>query len=137
MITPIEELRRRDDAYINNILLQKSQYSLEHIQAATLIFEERGLADPAKQALIKEYPILRKEVLQKHQEGMSAEDLTSYMMAKGLSKQDTLEMIKNAKAKDQKVAKKKNNKIKNRSILIALIVAIIYMTIRLWMRTRQ
>ena len=137
MITPIEELRRRDDAYINNILLQKYQHSLEHIQAATLIFEERGLADPAKQALIKEYPILRKEVLQKHQEGMSAEDLTSYMMAKGLSKQDTLEMIKNAKAKDQKVAKKKNNKIKNRSILIALIVAVIYMTIRLWMRTRQ
>lgn len=137
MITPIEELRRRDDAYINNMLLQKSQHSLEHIQAATLIFEERGLADPAKQALIKEYPTLRKEVLQMHQEGMSAEDLTSHMMAKGLSKQDTLEMIRNAKAKDQKATKKKNNKIKNRSILIALIVAVIYVTIRLWMRTKQ
>ena len=137
MITPIEELRRRNDAYINNMLQQKSQHSQEHIQAATLIFEERGLADPAKQELIKQYPALRNEVLQKYQKGMSAEDLVGYMTSKGVSLQDTKEMIKNAVSKDQKAFEKTNDSKRNKGILIAIIVAAIYMSVRLWMRTRS
>ena len=133
----MEELRRRNDAYINNMLQQKSQHSKEHIQAATLIFEERGLADPMKQELIKQYPTLRKEALQKYQEGMSAEDLTSYLMAKGLSKQDTLEMIKNAVAKESKTAEKENEKKKNRSLMIAIAVGLAYFIFRMMIRANR
>ena len=137
MITPMEELRRRNDAYINNMLLQKSQHSKEHIQAATLIFEERGLADSAKQELIKQYPQLRKEVLQKYQEGMSAEDLTAFMLAKGLSKQDTLEMIKNAVAKELKASEKENEKKKNRSLMIGIAVGLAYIIFKIVVRMNR
>lgn len=137
MITPIEELRRRNDAYINNMLLQKSQHSKEHIQAATIIFEERGLADPKKQELIKQYPALRKEVLQKYQEGMSAEDLTSYMMAKGLSQQDTLEMIKKAEAKKQKASEKEDEKKKNKSLMVGFAIGLAYIVFKIYIRMNR
>ena len=133
----MEELRLRNDAYINNMLQQKSQHSVEHIQAATLIFEERGLADPAKQELIKQYPALRKEVLQKYQEGMSAEDLVSNMMAKGLSNQDTLEMIKNAVAKESKALKKENEGKKNKSLIIAIGVGLLYIIFKIGIRMNR
>lgn len=137
MITPIEELRRRNDAYIDNMLQQKSKHSIEYILAATLIFEERRLADPKKQELIKQYPALREEVFHKYKDGMSEEDLMSYLTAKGMSKQDAKEMITNAVIQHQKAVKKDKNKNKNKAILIAVIVAVVYMTIRLCMKTSQ
>lgn len=137
MITPIEELRRKNDAFIDNMLQQKSKHSIEYILAATLIFEERRLADPKKQELIKQYPALREEVFQKYQDGMSEEDLMSYMTAKEMSKQDAKEMITNAVIQHQKAVKKEKDKNKKKAILIAVIVAVVYMTIRLWMKTSQ
>lgn len=137
MITPMEELRRRNDAFINNMLLQKSQHSEEHIKAATIIFEERGLADPGKQELIKQYPELRKEVMQKYKEGMSAEDLVNHMLAKGMSLQDTKEMIKNAVKKDQKEFEKENENKKNRALLIAIAIGALYFAIRLYIRMNR
>ena len=77
------------------------------------------------------------EVLQKYQEGMSAEDLVGYMTSKGVSLQDTKEIIKNAVSKDQKAFEKTNDSKRNKGILIAIIVAAIYMSVRLWMRTRS
>ncbi len=130
----MEELRRRNDAYINNMLLQKSQHSKEHIQAATLIYEERGLADPKKQELIKQYPALRKEVQRKYKEGLSPKHLTAQMVAKGLSKQDTLEMIKNAVAKESKAFEKENDKKKNRSLIIGIAIGVAYIIFRIFMR---
>lgn len=137
MITPIEELRRRNDAYIDNMLQQKSKHSIEYILAATIIFEERRLADPKKQELIKQYPALREEVFQKYKDGMSEEDLRNYMTAKGMSKQDAKEIITNAVIQHQKAVKKEKDKNKKKAILIAVIVAVVYMTIRLWMKTSQ
>lgn len=137
MITPMEELRRRNDAFINNMLLQKSQHSEEHIKAATLIFEERGLADPAKQALIKRYPELRKEVMQKYKEGMSAKDLVNHMLAKGMSLQDTKEMIGNAVKKDQKEIEKENEKKKNRGLLIAIGLGALYIAFKIFIRMNR
>lgn len=137
MITPIEELRRRNDAFINNMMLQKSQHSLEHIKAATIIFEERGLADPTKQALIKQYPALRKEVMQKYKEGMSAEDLVNHMLAKGVSLQDTQEMVNNAVKKDQKEFEKENEKKKNRGLLIAIALGVLYIAFKIFIRMNR
>lgn len=137
MITPMEELRRRNDAYINNMLQQKAQHSTEHIQAATLIFEERGLADPKKQELIKQYPALRKEVMQKYTEGMSAEELVNFMTAKGLSLQDTKEMIKNAVTKDEKVHEKDNEKKKGRSLMIGLGIGLLYIIFKIVIRMNR
>lgn len=137
MITPMEELRRRNDAFINNMLLQKSQHSEEHIKAATIIFEERGLADPAKQELIKRYPELRKEVMQKYREGLSAEDLVNHMVAKGMSLQDTKEMISNAVKKDEKEFEKENEKKKNKSLLIAIGIGLLYFAFRIFVRMNR
>ena len=137
MITPIEELRKRNDAYINNMLQQKSQHSKEHLQAATLIFEERGLADPKKQELIKQYPALRKEVQQKYKEGMSAKDLVDHMMSKGVSLQDTKEMINKAVQKEQKEFEKEAEKKKNKSLIIAIILGIAYVAFRIFIRMNR
>jgi len=137
MITPIEELRKRNDAYINNMLQQKSQHSKEHLQAATLIFEERGLANPKKQELIKQYPALRKEIQQKYKEGMSAKDLVDHMMSKGVSLQDTKEMINKAVQKEQKEFEKEAEKKKNKSLIIAIILGIAYVAFRIFIRMNR
>ena len=127
----MKELSRRNDAYINNMLLQKSQHSTEHIQAATLIYEERGLADPAKQELIKQYPALRKETFQNYQQGITAEDLASYLISKGVSKQDSLEMIKNAVTKQSKVIEKENERKRNISLMISIAIGLAFFIFRL------
>lgn len=133
----MEELRRRNDAFINNMLLQKSQHSAEHIKAATLIFEERGLADPAKQALIKQYPELRKEVMQKYKEGMSAENLVNHMLSKGVSLQDTKEMISNAVKKNQKEIEAENEKKKNKALIIAICIGALYIAFRIYLKMNR
>lgn len=137
MITPMEELRRRNDAYINNMLKQKSQHSDEHIKAATLIYEERGLADPKKQELIAQYPALRNEVMEKYKEGMKAEDLITYMTAKGVSLQDTKEMIANVVRKEKKEFEKLSEKKRNKSLLIGIGLAICYIAFRVFIRMNR
>jgi len=102
------------------MLKQKSQHSDEHIKAATLIYEERGLADPKKQELIAQYPALRNEVMEKYKEGMKAEDLITYMTAKGVSLQDTKEMIANVVRKEKKEFEKLSEKKRNKSLLIGI-----------------
>jgi len=134
MITPMQELRRRNDAFINNMLLKKEQHSDEHIKAATIIFEERGLADPAKQALINQYPELQEEVKQKYNDGTAAEELTNYLKAKGMSTQDSQEMIKNAIRKNQNKIEKQNNSKKINGLFVAIGLALLYIIFRIIIR---
>ena len=137
MITPMEELRRRNDAYINNMLQQTAQHSKEHIQAATLIYEERDLANPKKQALIKKYPALRKEVAQKYQSGTTEVELISLMTSKGMSLQDTNEMIANAVRLEKKEIEKSNVSSKNKSLIVGAVMVAFYIGFKIFLRMNR
>lgn len=112
MITPIQELQSKSDAYISDMLANQEGHSPEYLQAATLIYEERNLSDPQKQLVIKQYPALEKEATAKLISGELKESVFKYLQIKGVSAADAHAMIKSglAKAEEDKIEKATSKK---------------------------
>jgi len=68
---------------------------------------------------------------------MSAKDLVDHMMSKGVSLQDTKEMINKAVQKEQKEFEKEAEKKKNKSLIIAIILGIAYVAFRIFIRMNR
>lgn len=102
MITPLEELRRRNDAEIDAMLKNQAAYSKEELRAAALIYEERNLADPKRQALIVQYSDIKAEVYRLAVAGASTEQIKSYLQEKGVAPHDIDNMLRRAQQKYSK-----------------------------------